>query len=291
MIGEWNSVIGTDKANTFIAGYTYQDESRASRGEFFPMVDILEGGITYTTFGFEPFTPNNELRYKTFQVQDNFTWNRGSHALMFGVSAERYESENVFFPGSQSVYIYNSLADFYTDANDYLANPNRTTSPVTLRRFQVRWMNIPGLDKPIAAARGLVHGALRPGRVAGHSAHQGHLRPALRRPGLRRHRASRTPPPTRSPSATRTATRSSTRPPSCRTPTSCGRRASASTGTWTAAATRRCAAAPASSPASRPTSGSRTRSATPACSPASSSSTTHACGRGTPAPPRTSQRT
>jgi outer membrane receptor protein involved in Fe transport len=149
IIGEWNTVIGHDKANTLIAGYTYQDESRASRGEFFPMVDILEQGVTYTTFGFEPFTPNNELRYKTFQVQDNFTWNRGSHALTFGASAERYESENVFFPGAQSVYSYNSLADFYTDANDYLANPNRSTSPVTLRRFQVRWMNIPGLEKPI----------------------------------------------------------------------------------------------------------------------------------------------
>ncbi|MCI0514364.1 TonB-dependent receptor, partial [candidate division KSB1 bacterium] len=39
--------------------------------------------------------------------------------------------------------------DFYTDANDYLANPNRTASPVTLSRFQVRWSNIPGQDKPI----------------------------------------------------------------------------------------------------------------------------------------------
>jgi outer membrane receptor protein involved in Fe transport len=149
VIGEWNSVIGPDKANTLIAGYTYQDESRASRGEFFPMVDILEQGVTYTTFGFEPFTPNNELRYKTFQLQDNFTWSRSNHTFTFGASVERYESENVFFPGSQSVYSYNSLADFYTDANDYLANPNRTTSPVTLRRFQVRWMNIPGLDKPV----------------------------------------------------------------------------------------------------------------------------------------------
>lgn len=55
----------------------------------------------------------------------------------------------MFFPGSQSAYVYNSLADFYTDANDYAANPNRTTSPVSLRRFQVRWMNIPGLEKPI----------------------------------------------------------------------------------------------------------------------------------------------
>ena len=43
------------------------------------MVDILQAGSVYTTFGFEPFTPNNELRYKTFQIQDNFTWNRGNH--------------------------------------------------------------------------------------------------------------------------------------------------------------------------------------------------------------------
>ncbi len=148
-IGEWNSTFGVNKANTLIAGYTYQDESRGYRGTFFPMVDILESNSVYTTFGFEPFTPNNELRYKTFQLQDNFMWYRNRHSLTFGASIERYESENVFYPGSQSVYVYNSLADFYTDANDYLANPTRTTSPVTLRRFQVRWMNIPGLEKPL----------------------------------------------------------------------------------------------------------------------------------------------
>ncbi len=147
-VAEWNSIISNNMANSLIVGYTYQDESRESVGEFFPMVDILNAGTTYTTFGFEPFTPNNELRYKTFQIQDSFTWNRGNHAFTFGATAQRYTSENVFFPGSQSVYTYNSLADFYTDANDYLANPNRATSPVTLRRFQVRWNNIPGQEKP-----------------------------------------------------------------------------------------------------------------------------------------------
>ena len=60
-------------ANSFQAGYTYQDESRETRGAIFPFVDIYEGGTSYTAFGFEPFTLNNELRYKTFQVQDNFT--------------------------------------------------------------------------------------------------------------------------------------------------------------------------------------------------------------------------
>lgn len=148
-VGEWNTSIGGQASNSLIVGYTTQDESRDSLGSFFPMVDILEAGSVYTTFGFEPFTPNNELRYKSFQVQDNLNYYLGSHTIAGGVSFEHYESENVFFPGAQSAYVYNSLDDFYADANGFLANPNRTTSPVTLRRFQVRWSNIPGLEKPI----------------------------------------------------------------------------------------------------------------------------------------------
>ena len=160
VVGEWNSMIGQNMANNLIVGYSYSDESRESVGSFFPMVDILDAGTVYTTFGAEPFTPNNELRYKSLQFQNNFSIFGERHTLTFGATAERYESENVFFPGSQSVYTYNSLADFYTDANFYLSNPNRncprtTTptaecqSPVTLRRFQVRWMNIPNMEKPI----------------------------------------------------------------------------------------------------------------------------------------------
>ena len=149
LVGEWNAIIGDNMSNNLIIGYTKNDESRASRGSFFPMVDILESSSVYTTFGFEPFTPNNELRYKSSQVQDNFTIYGRNHDLTIGVSYEKYNSENVFFPGSQSVYVYNSLNDFYTDANDYLANSTRTVSPVNLRRFQVRWSNIPGQVKPI----------------------------------------------------------------------------------------------------------------------------------------------
>ena len=140
-VAELNSVVGSTMSNSLIVGFSSHDESRASRGTFFPMVDILEGGSVYTTFGFEPFTPNNELRYKTFQVQDNFTKFSERHSYTAGFSFEKYESENVFFPGSQSVYVYNSLQDFYDDVN--------RVRPVTLNRFQVRYMNIPGLDKPV----------------------------------------------------------------------------------------------------------------------------------------------
>ena len=149
VVSELNSKLGNNVSNNLIVGYTFQDESRGSRGDFFPMVDILNNGATYTTFGFEPFTPNNELRYKTFQIQDNLQIFAGKHTITTGFSYENYQSENVFFPGSQSVYVYNSLDDFYRDANNFLANGNTTPSGVNLRRFQVRWNNIPGSEKPI----------------------------------------------------------------------------------------------------------------------------------------------
>jgi len=150
-VGELNSVLGSRMANNIIAGYTTNDESRGDIGKLFPFVDILApDGTAYTSFGSEPFTPNNELRYHTYQAQDSLTRFSAKHAWTFGGAFQRYESDNSFFNCcKQTLYVYNSMADFYADANDALANPNRTTSPVTLRRFQMRWMNIPGLDKPL----------------------------------------------------------------------------------------------------------------------------------------------
>jgi hypothetical protein len=45
--------------------------------------------------------------------------------------------------------VYSSLGDFYKDADNFLANGNAVASGVNLRRFQVRWNNIPGSEKPI----------------------------------------------------------------------------------------------------------------------------------------------
>ncbi|MDQ3069897.1 MAG: carboxypeptidase regulatory-like domain-containing protein [Acidobacteriota bacterium] len=146
--GEWNSIWGDTIANNLLVSYSSSDESRGAIENLFPLVDILEATTVYTTFGSEPFSPNNELRYNSFFVKNDVTKFGEKHSLVGGVSFQRYESENVFFPGKQSAYVYNSLADFYTDANGFLANPNRTVSPVSLRRFQVRYSNIPGQDKP-----------------------------------------------------------------------------------------------------------------------------------------------
>jgi hypothetical protein len=148
-IGELSTIFGTKMSNNLIVGYNQSDESRGDVGTLFPLVDILQSGSVYTTFGSEPFTPNNELRYHNYQVQDNLTRFGEKHSLTVGGSFEKYHSDNVFFPGKQSVYVYNSLQDFYTDAQGYLANPNRTVSPVTLAIFQVRYNNIPGQEKPL----------------------------------------------------------------------------------------------------------------------------------------------
>jgi hypothetical protein len=149
-IGEWNSVVGSSMSNSLILGLTSNDESRGDIGKLFPFVDILQDGTAATSFGSEAFTVQNELRYKTFQLQDSFTKFGTAHTLTFGASTQRYHSDNVFWSCCpQSNYVYNSLADFYTDANDYLANPNRTTSPVTLRLFKVRYSNVPDLKKPL----------------------------------------------------------------------------------------------------------------------------------------------
>jgi hypothetical protein len=150
IVGEWNSSLGKNMSNNLIVGYNTSDESRKNiKPPWFPEVEILQGGQPYTTFGFEPFTPQNQLRYHSYQLQDNFTVYLPQHSLTFGVSVEKYHSTNVFFQGAQSIYVYDSLADFYTDANDYLANPTRTVSPVRLRRFQVGYSNVVGQSEPI----------------------------------------------------------------------------------------------------------------------------------------------
>src|SRR5688572_7474887 len=149
-IAEWNAVIGQTMSNTLQGGYTTNNENRRDI-QLFPFVDILApDGTTYISFGSEPFTPNNELLYQTTQIQDHFTKFGNSHSLTFGFTYQQYKAQNSFFNCcKQGAYVYSSLADFYADANGYLANPNRTSSAITPRRYQIRWMNIPGLDKPV----------------------------------------------------------------------------------------------------------------------------------------------
>jgi hypothetical protein len=92
--------------NNLIIGYTYQDESRDSRGTFFPLVDILKDNATYTTFGFEPFTPSNQLRYSTFQIQNNLQIFKGKNAMDFWLSVMKITNLKTYSSQDHSLHMY-----------------------------------------------------------------------------------------------------------------------------------------------------------------------------------------
>ena len=179
-------------SNSLIVGYTNERrEPRAARQTLFPFVDILQGGTAYTSFGSEPFTVQNELRYNTFQLQDSFMKFSTRHTLTFGVTTQKYHSDNVFWSCCpQSNYTSTTRLPISTPTpTRYLANPNRTTSARRrAARIQGALLERPRPRQAAAAARRLVQRRLRAGRVAAAPRPDRHRRLQARRP-----RCSRTP--------------------------------------------------------------------------------------------------
>ena len=147
-----NSKFSDKLYNNLIVGYDKQIEDRAYRSQMFPTIDIKDGSATYTSVGFDPFTPGNKLDYSTFHVTNNLTRYTNKHTQTFGVNFETYESNNLFFPASNGVYVFNSLSDFYTAANQSLANGGgpSTFAPA---RFQFRYSALPGAIEPLQTLR------------------------------------------------------------------------------------------------------------------------------------------
>lgn len=151
VIAEINTVIGNNAFNTATFGFTANRDYRSSRGGIFPLVDILEGGRNYTTFGYEPFTPNNRLDTDTWQFQDNYTLYKGQHTLTAGVNFEAFKFENTFTPTYYGQFVYNSLADFYAAANG--------ADSVELRRYALTYSGLEGGALPTATTQAFQPGA------------------------------------------------------------------------------------------------------------------------------------
>jgi len=145
---ELNSKISNTLYNNLIVSYDKQIENRGYMSQMFPTIDILQGSTTLTSVGFDPFTPGNKLDYNTFNVTNNLTKYAGKHTLVAGFNFQKYQSNNLFFPASNGVYIFNSLADFYTAANQSIANGGKP-STFAPARFQFRYSALPGAIEPM----------------------------------------------------------------------------------------------------------------------------------------------
>ncbi|MDP2067668.1 MAG: carboxypeptidase regulatory-like domain-containing protein [Lutibacter sp.] len=149
---ELNSKFSEKLHNNFIFGYDKQIEDRGLQGSMFPTIDIRDGGANAANFislGLDPFTPGNKLDYNTLHFTNNLTKYLDKHTLVFGVNFEKFKSNNLFFPASNGVFIFNSLTDFYNAANESANNnfaPSTTNLPA---RLQFRYSALPGAVDPL----------------------------------------------------------------------------------------------------------------------------------------------
>ncbi len=150
---ELNSNFGSNMSNKLIGTFNHQNEDREYKSPLFPTIEIQDFGTfgtnsTYTSLGMDPFTPSNKLRYSTLNITDNFTYFAGNHTITAGLAIERYQSDNLFYPVSNGLYVYRNIAEFKTAALDFKNNPTATTSPVPVLRYNLRYSLLPAGEDP-----------------------------------------------------------------------------------------------------------------------------------------------
>ena len=117
-IAELNTRLTNKASNKFQIGYTQERDFRSpqSSSGTFPLVDILNGGNIYTTFGYEMYTYHNVLNMDSYQLNDIFSFYKGAHEITIGTQDSYKKYTNAFAPGYQGVFQFNSLSDFYNAA-------------------------------------------------------------------------------------------------------------------------------------------------------------------------------
>ena len=101
------------------------------RSEEIPSIEISELGLTgfnsgtsRTAIGLAANLPQYRFN-NTYQLQDNFSYLKGNHALKFGGDVRKIELKSFFFPSIRGLLSYSTLQRFVDDVADLAATINK----------------------------------------------------------------------------------------------------------------------------------------------------------------------
>jgi len=98
---ELNSNLADNVSNKLQVGYTHFDDFRNSKSAPMPAFRIQDGsGGNYIVAGHEPFSINNRLDQKVFQLTNNLNISKGDHTYTVGFSFEKFQFDNSFNLGT-----------------------------------------------------------------------------------------------------------------------------------------------------------------------------------------------
>ena len=121
---ELNSTLSDEAINKLQIGYTHFDDFRSPKSTPAPAITLLDetGSSNYIIAGHEPFSINNRLDQKVFQITNNLNFFKGDHTFTVGFSFEKFQFDNSFnlgVYGAQGTFFpTGSIADFRDPANE-----------------------------------------------------------------------------------------------------------------------------------------------------------------------------
>lgn len=100
-LAELNSTFNNGTAtNKLQIGYSFFDDFRNPFSTPAPAINIQQDGVRAIVAGHEPFSINNRLEQRVFQITDNLNFFSGNHTFTVGFSYENFEFFNSFNLGT-----------------------------------------------------------------------------------------------------------------------------------------------------------------------------------------------
>jgi hypothetical protein len=125
---ELNSTLSDNTSNKLQIGFTHFNDFRNPFSGPAPIIAIQDGaGSNYIIAGHEPFSINNQLDQKVFQVTDNLNFVKGDHTYTVGFAFEKFKFKNSFnLVNYESfnfgIFPYFGLFSPYPDVQTFLDN-------------------------------------------------------------------------------------------------------------------------------------------------------------------------